>query len=256
VAGAFAAWHGALASALLRHRRDQALHLAALASVLLAIAIALRFEGPAITVGWAAEGAIVIALGIRERRDWLRAGGSLLFGIAIGRAIMLILGTPIHQEGLLNTRAACAAFVVALSYGLAWLQHRDRDTPASEFTVAATLIAAQIVTLALITGEIQVYWAGREGALARQMMLSVTWGAYATLLILIGLRADYAPIRYFAMLVFGVTSLKVFLVDMDRLERVYRILSIVGLGVMLLLTSYLYQRSRKPQSGASVPIDD
>jgi uncharacterized membrane protein len=72
----------------------------------------------------------------------------------------------------------------------------------------------------------------------------------------IGLRTDYAPIRYFAMLVFGVTTLKVFAVDMDRLERVYRILSIVGLGVMLLLTSYLYQRSKKPAPSSSGAIDD
>ncbi|HTM24718.1 MAG TPA: DUF2339 domain-containing protein [Vicinamibacterales bacterium] len=255
-AGAFAAWHGALAVTLLHHRRDQALHFAALAFTLLMIAIALQFNGPAITVGWAAEGAVVIALGLHERREWLRLGGGVLFTVAVGRAVLLVLGTPIYQEGLLNSRAGCALFVAVLCYVLAWLHRRRSDVPASEFAIAATLVAAQIVTLALVTGEIHVYWAAREGALARQLMLSVSWAAYATLLIVIGLRTDYAPIRYFAMLVFGVTTLKVFAVDMDRLERVYRILSIVGLGVMLLLTSYLYQRSRKPMASSSGPIDD
>jgi len=72
--------------------------------------------------------------------------------------------------------------------------------------------------------------------------LSVTWAAYATGAIVAGIRRRYAPARYFAMVVFALTIAKVFLVDMAELERAYRIVSIIGLGVMLLATSYLYQR--------------
>ena len=46
------------------------------------------------------------------------------------------------------------------------------------------------------------------------------------------------------MLLFAITILKVFVVDMAELERVYRIVSVIGLGVMLLATSYFYQRFR------------
>jgi hypothetical protein len=72
--------------------------------------------------------------------------------------------------------------------------------------------------------------------------LSLAWAAYATAAIVVGIRRRYAPIRYFAMLLFAITILKVFVVDMAELERVYRIVSVIGLGVMLLATSYLYQR--------------
>src|SRR5260370_243911 len=82
------------------HLRDQGVRFAALGFTLLTIAIALQFQGPAVTVGWAAEGAVVVALGLRERRDWLRAAGALLFGIALIRAVLLILGTPIYGEVL------------------------------------------------------------------------------------------------------------------------------------------------------------
>ena len=75
-------------------------------------------------------------------------------------------------------------------------------------------------------------------------MLSITWSAYATLSVVVGLRRQYAPIRYFAIAVFGITILKVFMVDLAALERIYRVLSIIGLGVLLLMSSYLYQRSR------------
>ncbi len=46
------------------------------------------------------------------------------------------------------------------------------------------------------------------------------------------------------MTVFVVTIVKVFAVDLAELDRIYRVLIVIGLGVTLLVTSYLYQRSR------------
>jgi hypothetical protein len=45
-----------------------------------------------VTVGWAAEGAAIIALGLRERRDWLRLGGLTLFAVAVMRTVEMLLG--------------------------------------------------------------------------------------------------------------------------------------------------------------------
>jgi len=61
-------------------------------------------------------------------------------------------------------------------------------------------------------------------------------------LIAVGLRRHYAPLRYFAITVFAITIVKVFGVDLAELDRLYRVLSVGGLGVALLLASYLYQR--------------
>ena len=111
--------------------------------------------------------------------------------------------------------------------------------------MAALLIAAQLITVMLITSEIDAYWSARADALTRELAKSVALAAYATFAIVIGLRRDYAPIRYFAIALFGLTTIKVFFVDMAQLERVYRILSIIGLGIAMLVTSYLYQRARR-----------
>jgi hypothetical protein len=253
VAAAFALWQWVLAAVVLKRQRDQALHFAALGFTLLSIAISLQFDGPAMTIGWAAEGAVIIALGLRERRDWLRAAGVVLFSIAIGRAMSLLAAErAVNEAVLLNPRAACAALVAAFSYLLAWLHYRDADAPDREIAIGAGLITAQVMTLALLTSEISAYWAVRGGHFAREVMMSVTWGIYATALIVIGLHRKYAPIRYFAMLVFGVTIFKVFALDMAELDRIYRVSSVIGLGVLLLLTSYLYNRSEREKTG----IDD
>jgi uncharacterized membrane protein len=245
VAAGFALWQGGLAGLLITRRRDQAIHFAALGFTLMSIAIALQFDGPPVTVGWAAEGAIVIALGIMERRTWLRAGGTVLFAIAAVRAVELMMSeAPVGHVLLFNSRAATGAFVAALSYLLAWLHYRNPDAPDRDFGIGAALVTAQVIVLALLTGEIHAYWPLREWTFQRELTVSVTWAAYATVLILIGLRRGYPPIRYFAIGLFAVTIVKVFMVDLAQLERIYRVVSIVGLGVALLLTSYLYQRKR------------
>ena len=78
--------------------------------------------------------------------------------------------------------------------------------------------------------------------LVRQMMLSATWGAYAAGLTAVGIKRRYAPVRYLALCVFGITVLKVFIVDFSQLDSVYRIASSIVLGLLLIGASYLYQR--------------
>ena len=46
------------------------------------------------------------------------------------------------------------------------------------------------------------------------------------------------------MVLFGVTTVKVFFFDLAALRQIYRVSSIIVLGLLLLLTSYLYNRSR------------
>jgi uncharacterized membrane protein len=45
---------------------------------------------------------------------------------------------------------------------------------------------------------------------------------------------------------------KVFLIDLAELDQIYRVASIIGLGVALLATSYLYHRFRgRPPKGVA-----
>jgi len=245
-AAIFALWHGVLAAALVERRRDVALHFGALAFTLLSIGIALEFDGAAVTIGWACEGAAIVTLGLRERREWLRVGGVLLFAVATFQGVGLLLTpAPLHHVVLFNPRAAAAATIVALSYLLAWLHYRDASAPDRHLWIGAALITAQVVTLVLLTSEIYAYWAVREGRFAREVMISATWGIYAAVLIVIGLSKNYAPIRYFAIAVLALTIVKVFFADMAGLDRIYRVSSVIGLGIVLLVTSYLYNRARR-----------
>jgi uncharacterized membrane protein len=245
VAAAFAAWHGILAAGVLTRYRDHAMHFAAIAFSLLSVAVALQFDGPAVTVGWAAEGAAIVALGVHERRNWLRMAGAALFTLAVVRTVELLVSTPAANHlVVLNARAASAALVVGLSYLIAWIH---RQVPASEgrdWGIGSGVLVAQAVTVSLLTSEIHAFFEVRNSPFTGEVMTSVTWAAYATALIVVGLYRRYAPLRYFGIGLFAITILKVFFGDLAHLQQIYRVLSVMGLGLLLLLTSWLYQRMR------------
>ena len=83
---------------------------------------------------------------------------------------------------------------------------------------------------------------GVDAALAQQLALSLTWTLYATALMTVGVRQASSALRWQGLGLFGLVVGKVFLYDMASLERVYRIVSFMALGILLLVVSFLYQR--------------
>ena len=244
VTAVWALWQLGLALAVARRHRSLATHFAALAVTLSTVAIALQFHGLAIVIGWAAEGAVVMWLGLRERNEWLRGSGALLLAMAIVLLTAVQFApAPVEQLPLFNRRASASLFVTALTYVLAWRHHRRLGTRDKAGDVAVLLVLANALTLTLLTSEITAFCQFR-GTSARELALSLTWVTYATALALVGMRKQYAPIRHMAIVVFCLTTVKVFIVDLVELNQLYRVSSVAGLGIALLVTSYLYYRCR------------
>ncbi|MGB2822022.1 MAG: DUF2339 domain-containing protein, partial [Phycisphaerae bacterium] len=84
--------------------------------------------------------------------------------------------------------------------------------------------------------------AWRDPFQAKQTAYSIWWAVYATALIVLGFVRSSRAARYLALVLFAVTLGKVFLVDMAKVEAVYRILSFLSLGTLLLAGSWLYHR--------------
>ena len=120
VAVVLAAWNGLLAFACRQRLAEGTAQALALAFALAATAIALAFAGPWVTVGWAAEGAAIIGVGLAMNRPFLRAGGAALLAVAAGR--LLAYQFPItltSHRPIFNLRVATAAFVIAMLYAVA-----------------------------------------------------------------------------------------------------------------------------------------
>lgn len=79
----------------------------------------------------------------------------------------------------------------------------------------------------------------------RNASISVFWTLYAVLLMAIGMLIRSAFLRWSALILFGITIAKVFFVDLAALNTLYRIVSFMVLGVILLIASYLYFKNQK-----------
>jgi uncharacterized membrane protein len=247
-------WNAVVALAARRRFPSVWVHFAVLTATFGAVAVARQFDGPAKPVGWAVVASGLLWLGIVESGRWLRVSGAVLISIAIAQLLRLLFApVPVSQAVLFNPRTLAALFVVGLLFAVSRVYRRPPSPGTPSREIRATLIVvANLLALALITAEIRSFWSvqspGRSGYLALHMMTSLAWAIYAVALIVFGMRRRYAPVRYLAMAVLAVTILKVFLLDLSELEQAYRVLSAIGLGVLLLIASFLYQRYREELS--------
>jgi uncharacterized membrane protein len=238
----------------------------------------------ALAVAWTLQGAALVRLGLSRRSRRLRAAGAVALtvaalwpfagrlGLVPGLWLTALAGlTPAAGYVVfVNARAAAALVLIVALYAVAAMRARARREPGQggAFEVAAAVVGASVVTLGLLSGEVSAFWALREQALstsyefARQLSLSVAWAGYAAALIAVGIRRRYAPLRYFGIGTFLATIIKVLVVDLSELERLYRVLSVAALGLLLLVASFLYQRYRDrlapepaPPEGAGPPDD-
>ena len=111
------------------------------------------------------------------------------------------------------------------------------------------MIVASVLVVVACSAHNDAYWSLRgyqsaDARFASSLALSVIWTVLASAFIGVGLARDFAPLRFLAMALFGLTVLKVFLVDLSSLGGIYRILGFIGVGLVLLAVSFLYQRGR------------
>jgi uncharacterized membrane protein len=135
----------------------------------------------------------------------------------------------------------------------AWVvsRNRDRIRPWERRLVTPFILVAASLLLWRVSVESVLVFKSREALLGADLhlplllTLSLIWAVYAGLLIGAGFLFRYRPIRFLGITVLAVLLFKVFLLDMQALEKGYRIASFVGVGLLLLLISILYQRERR-----------
>ena len=74
---------------------------------------------------------------------------------------------------------------------------------------------------------------------------SVACTCYAALLLVLGFRFNTPVLRYWALAIFGMTSIKVVSHDLAFLDQVVKVVVTIGLGIVMLAGANLYIRSKK-----------
>jgi uncharacterized membrane protein len=169
------------------------------------------------------------------------AGLASVFGLLI---LELPIFASVYIDGvfinlLLLGYALPAVLALLLSYAVAG--HRP---PAYANTIAA---GALLLALAYLTLEIRRIYHGPDLTLglttgAEQYTYSIAWLAFGVVLLGVGILFNSQRARLASAVVIALTIAKVFVIDISTLTDVYRALSFICLGLVLLPIGWLYQR--------------
>ena len=209
----------------------------------------IQFDRQWLTLGWALEGAALIWLNRRAPAKWIVVLGSVLLTIAFARlAANPLIFRYYERSGipLLNWYLYSYGIVAAALFAAARWAPKEEPTARIKgaFIAMATLLLFFLVNIQIA----DLFSDGRylafdfTGNFARNMTYSIAWSLFALALLIIGVRRDTPVVRYAGLALMGLTLLKLFLHDLTQLDALFRIGAFVGVAVILIFASWLYQR--------------
>ena len=251
-------------AALRRSDRDQRLVRVALglATAFLTLAIPIQLGLHGVTLAWAAEGVVLLALGTRFASAPARAGAYAVLLLAVVRLVEV--HQPLHPGAfrpVFNPVFGTWLAVVAALGAAMWVARAPRrDRHPLDATVGPIVGGIAILLLfGVLNGETRATFAQRRlladrlgDAAASQaarrvggLAVSVLWTIFATGLLAAGLAARSRALFYAAYGLFALTAGKVVLWDLEDFSVPYRMLAFLALGLLLMAGAYLNLRFRQ-----------
>jgi len=200
------------------------------------------------TLLWAAGGlAMIVWSRLRDTPSMMQTGWFVLAGAAVVWLGFDTVRWRLSAEAVPTAVVFNVQFLVGAMTGLmlAAATRLLRNAPATMKTAIGYGFAL-IGLIVLWLGSLEIdRFAGRlaqDSAMARQMGWSIYWGLFAIVLVLLGFAKRWAACRYAGLALFALTVAKVVTVDMAEVRNVYRVLSFLVLGLLLVGTSVGYAK--------------
>jgi uncharacterized membrane protein len=262
----FAAVHvvlGELAIRLRVHREIGAL-LIGLGIVVSAFGFAQALDGPALVAAWAAEAVALAVLSRRvggtagqaaSPRDRLLLAAAGFLGLAVLHTLAIEAPPTALFEGVESLSEALAAIAACsgATLALAWFLRRDGSPAAVVAGFAGAVALVYLGSVAIV--DTLAVGPGGEVVQSGQVWLSAFWTVTGLGAVVWGLVRRQGSVRLGGLALLGVAIGKVWTYDLAELEELARVLSFVGLGLLLLAGAFAYGRikpgSAQPDPGAA-----
>lgn len=207
---------------------------------------------------WSLYALSLVWVGLKKRMyPLLFSGTGILFLSLVVGGIRGLMYQPLDAYlPLLNLRFLVLVLSAAVLLGVSFqLRHHESNAPWAKSIRVILPLLASLVLFELFTVETRDYFqqalerlpsgdteASRSLFNMQQLAISGVWLLYSITLMAVGIRRRLRSLRILAMGLFGLTILKIFIFDLSFLDTLYRIFSFIGLGLILLAVSYIYQR--------------
>ena len=229
--------------------------------VLVTVLLMLELPGAWLTMGWSMEAVVIMVLGafVSER---YRVLGNFFACIVLGK--LLILDAFVlrrYSSGLAPGELLLSAFVPAIIFlSTATALAAARPTKIAEDAVKERQDWGDNTLWRFLEKEQVSYYTGPTWRIyllvsvivtciypaleLQNELISIAWTLEAVVILLLGFSYKSGYVRTIGIGLFIITILKVFTLDVSKLETIYRILSFLILGFILLVVSYLYSKYR------------
>ncbi|MEK6916589.1 MAG: DUF2339 domain-containing protein, partial [Nanoarchaeota archaeon] len=136
---------------------------------------------------------------------------------------------------LSSTRFFAFVITIITFYIISWYLESKKDRlDKAEFVLTNIYsYAGTILAFVLVMIEMEEFW------------ISVGWSVLALIIMISGFSLRKKHLRMQGMIIFSITIVKVFLYDTRNLETIYRTVSYIVLGVILLLVSFIYTKYKE-----------
>lgn len=206
--------------------------------------------------GAAAAALMSTLLIVLSGRTFWKIGRSLAGWIVVSASWIWLGVTILESFGVFANQADEVAFGMNLRFGsglallMATLLTAKCWPRAARVDVESPERSDQIVPISGLLSVLVGLWIGsfalldlfgRDGV-EFNAALSIFWAAYAIALIGGGFFFGIAIIRHLGLLLLGVTAMKFLFFDLSRAATVYRVISALGLGLLMVATSLIYVR--------------
>ena len=201
----------------------------------LTIAICLLLEGDTLIFALASEAGVLHLIAYRLSDKGVAVTAHLLFGfVGLWLVFRLLDEQTTGITAILNARAVTDFWIIGVASAVSILFKSAQEKKVYRFL-------AHIAFLGWLLRELSSLPNG-------QGYVTIFWGIYTIILLVVGLRYDYSELRTVAMGTLVVVVGKLFLVDLAELETIWRILLFLGFGALFLLLSYYFRAIWNPGS--------
>jgi len=217
---------------------------------------------PSLTWLWLGLSLVVLRAAVARRNELVLSLAILCAAVTVGKLVLVDIpswdlaagfvygGEYLARDGVIRLFDFGAVIGALLIGRKLLIPEPEMRESGSLFGAAAVVLSFMFLTLEANTLFTNFLPGMRLGG------ISIVWSLFALGLLLRGIICREKAIRVTALLLFTTVAFKVFLVDLARLEALYRIAALIILGILILCGSLLYLKFRETFSFHSNEQDE
>jgi uncharacterized membrane protein len=226
-----------------RDREDLALFGEAVALGGLAYLPPIAFEGVPVVLAWSALAVALALVGSRGLSANAAQAAPAFVALAVAHVLGMEAPPDALRDGVDDLGASCLAIAAAgaATFAVARLVDWPREVGVALDALGSAL-AVYLPSIAIV----DLTTAGEaDPGQTPQVLLSAFWSLTGLAALVYGLLRDERRFRLGGLALLGIAIVKVFLYDLASLDEIYRVLSFIALGLLLLASAFAYQRIRR-----------